>query len=408
MMDTVQPRQIAIVGAGPSGLMAAEHLAKAGHHVTVYDRMASPARKFLIAGRGGLNLTHSEPYEKFITRYREAAGWLAPAITAFPPEALRAWCEGLGEDTFIGSSGRVFPRSMKAVGLLRAWLGRLQTYGVQYKAQHAWCGWKQGALFFRTPHGDVQASPDATLLALGGASWPRLGSDAAWCSALAGSGIAITPFTPSNMGFVVPWSAHIAERFAGTPLKPVAVTHENVTRQGEAMITARGIEGGVIYALSASIRDTIACEGSAAITLDARPHMTHEALAQNLGPRTSKSFSSMLRSAGMAPVVIALLHETMSPQERAHTTPDRLAHIIKALPITLTAHAGIERAISSAGGIRREAVQDDFMLRAHEGVFVAGEMLDWEAPTGGYLLQACFSTAVAAADGMLRYLERKT
>lgn len=403
-----QNKHIAIIGAGPSGLMAAEILAGSGHAVTVYDRMPMPARKLLMAGRGGLNLTHSEPLEQFITRYGKAADWLAPHIRAFPPDELRAGCEDMGIETFIGSSGRVFPKSMKAAPLLRAWLQRLDKLGVRFATRHYWQGWQGDALrFTNEAGGEVLVTPDATLLALGGASWPRLGSVGEWAGLLAARGVAISPLKPANCGFTVPWSDYFRSRFAGVPLKPVALSHNNITRQGEAMITASGIEGGAVYALSADLRDTIETQGSALLRLDLRPGMQVEVLTQKLSARGSKSLSSFLRSAGFSPIASALLHETMKPEALAHASPATLAEWLKALPITLTATAGLARAISTAGGIERHALTADFMLRAIPGTFAAGEMLDWEAPTGGYLLQACFSTSVAASQGILRYLADK-
>ncbi|MES2985218.1 MAG: TIGR03862 family flavoprotein [Pseudomonadota bacterium] len=402
----MQPRkQIAIIGAGPAGLMAAQMLARAGHAVTVYDRMPSPARKFLIAGRGGLNLTHSEPLELLLTRYGAAADWLAPSIRAFPPAAVRAWCEELGQETFVGSSGRIFPRSMKAVALLRAWLQQLESLGVQYAPRHRWLGWEGDALRFTdAAQQPVLVTPHATLLALGGASWPRLGSDGGWMELLAAHGVETTALRPSNSGFLVPWSHYFSTRFAGEALKPLAVSHQGVTRQGEAMITAQGIEGGVMYALSAPLRDAIEAHGSAQLQLDLRPGMSLEALTQKLqAPRANKSLSSYLRSARFSPLAIALLREVTSPHQLLDASPETLAACLKSLPLTLTATTGIARAISSAGGITRGALDTDFMLRARPGVFAAGEMLDWEAPTGGYLLQGCFSTAVAAAVGITRY-----
>lgn len=393
---------IAVIGAGPAGLMAAEILSAAGRSVTVYDRMPTPARKLLIAGRGGLNLTHSEPLDTFLTRYGEAAQWLTPAIRAFPPADLRTWCAGLGQDTFIGSSGRVFPRSMKAVQLLRAWLALLEAQSVQYKPRHAWRGWKDGALCFSVPEGEVLHRPHLTLLALGGASWPKLGSDGAWTEILAEQGVPIAPLRPANCGFTVAWSEHFRTRFAGSPLKPVSITHAGITRQGEAMLTAQGIEGGVIYALSAALREEIAAKGVAHVTLNLRPAMTQEQLRQKLAvPRGRKSFSRYMAGLGFDAPTIGLMHETLP--EAGGLDASALAAHIAALPLTLTGTTGIGRAISSAGGIAYDAVNDDFMLRSMKGVFVAGEMLDWEAPTGGYLLQACFSTAVAAAKGMLHY-----
>ncbi|MBY0356312.1 MAG: TIGR03862 family flavoprotein [Rickettsiales bacterium] len=402
-------KQIAIIGAGPAGLMAAECLAIRGYAVTLYDRMPTPARKFLIAGRGGLNLTHSEPLEVFIPRYGAASEWMAPYIIAFPPSALCHWCEGLGEEVYVGSSGRIFPRRMKAVPLLRAWLQRLQALGVQYAPRHNWRGWDGDALCFTGPEGQVMhVTPHATLLALGGASWPRLGSDGAWVEILRQHGVEMAPLCPANVGFLVKWSDYFIKHFAGHPLKPLALSHHKQTRQGEAMMTAQGIEGNVIYALGTSIRDAISAQGHTDILLDLRPQMTQAALTQKLAvPRGNKSFSTYLRGAGFSPLAVALLREIMPSQWLAAATPEALAAIIKALPLRLTGIAGMEYAISSAGGIRQNAVHADLMLRARPGVFVAGEMLDWEAPTGGYLLQACFSTAVAAAEAMHHYVETK-
>jgi uncharacterized flavoprotein (TIGR03862 family) len=399
-------KHIAIIGAGPSGLMAAEILATAGHVVTLYDRMPSPGRKFLMAGRGGLNLTHSEPLESFLTRYAAAADWLAPSIRAFSPEALRAWCEGLGQETFIGSSGRVFPRNMKAAALLRAWLKRLEQLGVRYVGRHTWDGWAGTALRFTNAAGKTfLVEPDATLLALGGASWPRLGSDGLWTKILAINGIKIAPLRPSNVGFAVPWSEHFATRFAGMPLKSIALTYDKITHRGEAMITAKGIEGGAVYALSGALRDAIEAKGSITLELDLRPAMSVGALTKKLqAPRGSKSLSNFLRNAGFSPIDIGLLNEVVPRDKLSKADAAFLAIRLKSLPITLTATSGIGRAISSAGGVVRDAVTDGFMLHAKPGVFVAGEMLDWEAPTGGYLLQGCFSTAVIAAESILRYL----
>ena len=372
----------AVIGAGPAGLMAAETLAAAGHAVVVFDQMAAPARKFLLAGRGGLNLTHSEPLEPFLTRYGAAADLLRPAIEAFPPAALIAWAEGLGQEVFTGSSGRVFPRAMKASPLLRAWLARLEGLGVTLRRRHRWLGWDgAGALRFATPEGEQRFVPRATILALGGASWPRLGSDGAWAALLPG----VTPFRPANMGFRVEWSAHLRERFAGEPLKRVALTFAGETRRGEAMITRDGIEGGLLYAASAALREAIARDGFADITLDLRPDLPRVTL-----PGGSQSLANQLRKqARLSPVAVALVQEAL--RAGAGRGP---AELVKALPLRLTGTQGLERAISSAGGL---AFGHGLAVPGHERVFACGEMLDWEAPTGGYLLQACFSTAVAAA-----------
>ncbi len=401
-----QRKHIIVIGGGPSGLMAAEVLASAGHDVTVYDRMQSPGRKLLIAGRGGLNLTHSEPLEPFIARYGAAAEWLAPCIRAFPPEALRAWCEGLNQETFIGSSGRVFPRSMKAAPLLRAWLRRLDELGVRFAARHRWLGWEGEMLKFNDAAGqELTVTPDATLLALGGASWPRLGSDGGWVEIFAASGIEVASLRPSNCGFIVPWSEHFSARFAGTPLKPVTLTHNGFTLQGEAMITVQGLEGGAVYALSASLREAIATQGFALLQMDLCPNVPADALTRKLdAPRGSKSLSSHLRRAGQSPLAVALLRELTTPDQLAQAAPAAMAALLKALPVRLTGVADIARAISTAGGVKRSALDEHFMLRARPGVFVAGEMLDWEAPTGGYLLQGCFSTATVAAQGILGFL----
>jgi uncharacterized flavoprotein (TIGR03862 family) len=401
-------KNIAIIGGGPTGLMAAEMLATAGHVVTIYDRMPSLGRKFMMAGRGGLNLTHSEPLEHFISRYGTSANWMAPHIHAFPPDALRTWCEGLRQETFIGSSGRVFPRSMKAAPLLRAWLRRLDNLGVQYSARYTWQGWDGDALQFTDAEfQQVLVNPDATLLAMGGASWPRLGSDGGWVNILSKCGVAIAPLRPSNCGFIAPWSMHFSTRFAGVPLKSVTLNHKGISSQGEVMITAQGIEGGAIYALSAHLRESIATEGYAVMHLDLRPNTSLEALTKKLqSPRGSQSLSTHLRKAGFSPVAISLLREVTPPEQLVKYTPTTLAALLKNLPITLTKPTDIARAISTAGGIELSELDNNFMLHTKPGVFAAGEMLDWEAPTGGYLLQGCFSTATAAAHGILDFLRK--
>jgi uncharacterized flavoprotein (TIGR03862 family) len=379
---------IAVIGAGPAGLMAAETLASAGRQVIVFDQMASPARKFLLAGRGGLNLTHSEPLESFLTRYGPAAEALRPAIEAFPPAALIAWAEGLGQEVFTGSSGRVFPRAMKASPLLRAWLARLEGLGVILRRRYRWMGWDEaGALRFATPEGEVSFQPGATILALGGASWPRLGSDGAWAGWLPD----VAPFRPANMGVRVDWSPHFAARFQGMPLKRVALSFAGRTQRGEAMITRDGIEGGLIYAFSAALRDALARDGFAEITLDLRPDLPRVSLSGG-----SMSLSNQLRKqAGLSPVAVGLVQEVL------HAGVARpAAELVKALPLRVVGTQGLERAISSAGGLRFGA---GLAVAGRPGVFACGEMLDWEAPTGGYLLQACFSTAVAAARAALRH-----
>ena len=398
-------KRVAIVGAGPAGLMAAEVLAGAGLAVTVYERMPSVGRKFLLAGRGGLNLTHGEDFERLIARYGASADWLRPAISTFPPKALRAWCEGLGVATFVGSSGRVFPAGLKASPLLRAWLRRLDGLGVRFVLRRRWTGWDDaGALLFAAPDGQVETmAADAVVLALGGASWPRTGSDGGWVDIVQSQCIPVTPLRPANCGFAVPWSEPFKARFAGQPLKPVIVAFGGTAVQGELMITARGLEGGALYAVSAAVRDAVSAEGSTTLTLDLRPGVAVAELAQRLGrPRGSQSLSTFLRKAGgLSPLAIALVREVAAapPQE-----PAAQAALIKALPLRLGAPGPLERAISTAGGIAPGALDERFMLRARPGVFAAGEMLDWEAPTGGYLLQGAFSTGAAAARGVLGWL----
>ncbi len=388
-----------VIGGGPAGLMAAEILAVAGIAVTVYDQMPSVGRKLLMAGRGGLNLTHAEPLAAFLSRYGPARPWLEPAITAFPRDALIAWCHGLGQPTFTGTSARVFPVAMKASPLLRAWLRRLAGLGVRFAVRHRWSGWDGAALVFETPQGAVRVEPDAAILALGGASWPRLGSDAAW-TCLLDPGVA--PFRPANCGFLVDWSPHFRNRFAGRPLKRIALRFGPDMVRGEAMLTQAGIEGGAVYALSPVLRDAIGADGSAVVLIDLRPDLDHALLADRLGgPRRSQSLSNTLRKqAGLPPEAIGLV------QEALHCGSDQtdLAALIKALPLRLVAPAPIGHAISCAGGVRLDAMDENLMLRDRPGVFVAGEMLDWEAPTGGYLLQACFSTGVAAGHGALRWM----
>ena len=391
--------RVAVIGGGPAGLMAAETLANAGVAVTVFDRMPSLGRKFLMAGRGGLNITHAEPAERFMTRYGEAAAWLSPYIEAFPPTALRSWCDGLGQPTFVGSSGRVFPTAMKASPLLRAWLKRLEGLGVQFILRAQWVGWnEQGQLRF-ADGGLFEA--DATVLALGGASWPRLGADGRWTAFLPDA--AITPLRPANCGFCTRWSAHFAQRFAGQPLKRIALSCAGQRVLGELMITAGGVEGGAVYTLSALAREMIARDGMAELHIDLRPDMSAEVLAGRLAGAGRETLSNTLRKrAGLSPVAIGLV------QEAKHAGVERpLATLIKALPLRLTAASGLARAISTAGGIELNELDENLMLHHRPGVFAAGEMLDWEAPTGGYLLQACLATGHAAGRGVMNWLGRR-
>ncbi len=400
---TPSPKIIAIIGAGPAGLFAAEYLASAGHTVTVCDRMPSPGRKFLMAGRGGLNLTHSEALPAFLQRYDTKN--IAPFIEAFTPEALRAWCESLGQKTFVGSSGRVFPESFKASPLLRAWLARLDALGVRFAFRHHWKGWKDNALVFDTPDGIMHASPDATILALGGASWPRLGSDGSWISILEQEGVEVKNLRPANCGFHVEWSDMFRDRFAGTPLKPIALSSDGITIQGEAVIAAQGIEGGAIYALSSALRNEIEARESAMLTVDLRPGMDVKVLEEKIArPRGRNSLSNHLRRVGLSPVIIALLYETFGPERLRGMAADKLARAVKSLRLTLNAPFSIDRAISSAGGISFNSLDKNLMLLRKPGVFAAGEMLDWEAPTGGYLLQGCFATGLHAAKSVERWI----
>jgi uncharacterized flavoprotein (TIGR03862 family) len=389
-----------VIGGGPAGLMAAEVLARARVAVTLYEQMPSVGRKLLMAGRGGLNLTHAEPLPIFLSRYGAARAWLEPIITAFPPEALIAWCNDLGQPTFIGSSARVFPAAMKASPLLRAWLKRLAELGVRLRTRYRWTGWDDGKnLRFETPAGSACDRPSVTILALGGASWPRLGSDAGWTMNLPGL---VVPFQPANCGFVVDWSQHFRMRFAGRPLKRLAIRFGVHTARGEAVITETGLEGGAIYALSNALRDAIRAEGGATIQIDLRPDLSLTVLEDRLGgPRRGQSLANTLRKqAGLLPEAIGLVQEALHTGANAGNLPA----VIKALTVRLVRTAGIARAISSAGGLRADAFDGGLMVRAHPSVFAAGEMLDWEAPTGGYLLQACFSTGVAAANGALAWL----
>ena len=402
-------QHVAVIGAGPAGLMAAEVLAQGGAQVTVYDAMPSAGRKFLMAGRGGLNLTHGEPLPQFLARYREAMPHLTAAIEAFPPNALRDWCEALGQETFVGSSGRVFPRAFKASPLLRAWLRRLNSTGVRLALRHRWTGWdEQGRLLFQTPDGPHAIETRATVLALGGASWPRLGSDGAWAEILAARGVQISPLRPANSGFTVAWSDVFRDRFEGQPLKGVALTFGAHSVRGEAIVTRTGIEGGAVYVLSAELRKAID-RGRATLHVALRPDLDMKELIAKISvPRGKQSLSNFLRKAvSLSPVAIGLLQEVAktSGASLASMSPAELAKLINAVPIELTGVAPIGRAISTAGGIAFSEIDADFMIPRLPSLFVAGEMLDWEAPTGGYLLQASFATGAAAGRGALKWLK---
>ncbi len=404
---TVDAKDVAIIGAGPAGLFAAEVIANAGHRVSIYERMPSPARKFLLAGRGGLNLTHSEPLERFLTRYGESADEVRMAVETFPPERLIAWANDLDAQTFVGTSGRVFPKAMKASPLLRAWLRRLDSLGVSIKPRHRWVGFNDtGALVFETTNGQLTITPDAALFALGGGSWPKLGSDGAWVDQFRNTGVAITPLEPANCGVRVSWSEVFKSRFEGLALKRIALSIASTTVRGEAVVTANGLEGGAIYALGPQIRAALGDGKSATLIVDLKPDLTQPALAERLGRRRSgETLTNFLRKAAhLDPVAVALLREGNAALP---DSADALAARIKALPLQVVGVTDIDRAISTAGGVTWTALDENLMLKDRPGLFVAGEMLDWEAPTGGYLLQGTFATAASAANGLLGWLARR-
>jgi uncharacterized flavoprotein (TIGR03862 family) len=401
------PPSVAIIGGGPAGLMAAEVLSQAGVRVDVYDAMPSVGRKFLLAGVGGMNITHSEDYPAFLARYAERAAHIAPLLRDFDADALRAWIQGLGIDTFVGSSGRVFPTDMKAAPLLRAWLKRLREAGVTLHTRHRWLGWDEaGNLRIAHLDGEQTLNSDAVLLALGGASWSRLGSDGAWWPLLAQCGIDLAPLQAANCGFeVAAWSELLRTKFAGAPLKNIAIgLSGQAPRLGECIVTTSGVEGSLIYALSAKIREAINQRGASTVYLDLLPGKTVSAIRNALEkPRGSRSLSRHLHSQlGIDGVKAALLHE-LAPRD-AFADPARLSQLIKALPLTLVKPRPLDEAISTAGGVAFEAMDQRLMLRQLPGVFCAGEMLDWEAPTGGYLLTACFASGRAAGLGVLQWL----
>jgi uncharacterized flavoprotein (TIGR03862 family) len=402
------PSRIAVVGGGPAGLMAAETIAKSGASVEIFDAMPSVGRKFLMAGKSGLNLTHAEDFSRFLDRFGASREQLAPLLRQFGPAELRQWAAGLGIETFVGSSGRVFPTNFKAAPLLRAWLRQLRESGVGFHMRHKFRGWNDNALVFETPNGAVTIEAEAVVLALGGASWPRLGSDAAWVPVLARRGVAIQPFLPANCGFDIGWSPHFRDRFAGVPVKSVALTVGDATNRGEFVITASGIEGSAVYAHAAALRDAIVATGAAELILDLAPDRTVQRLTAELSePRGSRSMSDHLRRrCGIVGVKAGLLRECLTPDQFAE--PHLLAAGIKALRLKLRGTRPIAEAISSAGGISFDAVDDALMLRALPGVFCAGEMLDWEVPTGGYLLTACFAMGRAAGLGVTAWLDQNS
>lgn len=403
--------RVAVVGGGPAGLMAAEVLASAGVGVDLYDAMPSPGRKFLMAGKGGLNITHAEPDEAFLSRYGGRRAQLEPMLREYGARAVRAWMHALGVESFVGSSGRVFPKEMKAAPLLRRWLHRLRGSGVHIHVRHRWLGWSgTGALRFATPRGEWSVRPAATVLALGGASWPRLGSDGGWVPLLEARGVPVAALRPANCGFDVGWSAHFRGRYAGSPVKPVVAwltTADGRRRQGELIITEGGVEGGLVYALSAPLRDHIAAHGSAVLHVDLLPGRSEGQVRAELSrPRGSRSLAEHLRRRlSLAGVKAGLLRELLTAGELAD--PEALAAAIKALPLRLVAPRPVEEAISSAGGVCFEALDQRLMMRALPGVFCAGEMLDWEAPTGGYLLTACLASGRRAGSGALDWLRER-
>ena len=400
-----EARRVAIIGGGPAGLMAAEVLSASGHTVTVFEAMPTVARKLLMAGKSGLNITHAEDYDSFRHRFGDAEPRLRAALDDFTPDMLRDWAQGLGQETFVGTSGRVFPTVMKASPLLRAWLARLEAQGVTIRTRHRWTGFSGDRLVFATPEGEVPVEADAVLLALGGASWPRLGSDAAWVPVLAAKGVALNPFRPANCGFDVDWSDVFRQRFAGEALKSVITISPAGAFQGEFVVTQHGVEGSVIYAHSAALRDRLEQAGKASLVVDLAPGRTVERLGLDLAKLGRKeSFANRMRkAAGLSAVKVGLLREIFP--DIAAMPDDFVAARIKHAEIPLLRPRPIAEAISSAGGIAWNGVDENYMLKSIPGLFAAGEMLDWEAPTGGYLLTACFATGKAAAKGIAGWLE---
>ncbi|MFC1673389.1 TIGR03862 family flavoprotein [Pseudomonadota bacterium] len=409
-MSTPSPSsvQVAIVGGGPAGLMAAEILVKAGADVHIYDAMPSLGRKFLMAGKSGLNITHAEAFEVFLTRFGDARETLEAALNAFTPDDIQAWTHDLGIETFVGTSNRIFPQDFKAAPLLRAWLRRLREAGVTTHVRHKWCGWADGSLKFETPDGEIEVKAETTVLALGGASWPDLGSTGAWVKTLESAGVAVAPLKPANCGFDVDWSAHILERFEGHPIKSITATFNDETVPGECVITKTGIEGGPIYALSAPLRDALDAGNEATVELDLKPGLSAQELTNRLShPRGKKSMATHLkRTVNLSGAKAALLREFTDKD--VYADPALLCAAIKALPVPLTRTRPLAEAISSAGGVRLDQIDQDLQLTALPGVFVTGEMLDWEAITGGYLLSGCFALGRVAGHGVAKLLEIET
>ena len=399
---------VVVIGGGPAGLMAAEVVSRHGLRVDVYDAMPSLGRKFLMAGKSGLNLTHAEPLDTFLSHYGTQRALLEPMLNTFGPQALRDWATGLGIDTFIGSSGRVFPKEMKAAPLLRAWLHRLREAGVRFHMRHQWLGFEpDGRLRFMTPTGETYIDADATVLALGGGSWARLGSTGTWVTILSQQGIEVRPLQPSNCGFDVTWSEHLRSRFAGEPVKSVALTFTDCGglmqhKQGDFVVTHYGVEGSLIYAFAAAMRDVIVRDGRAIIYIDLLPAMPTERIAEKLTqPRGKRSLSEHLRrQLNLTGVKLALLHELVPKEILAD--PQQLTAMIKTLPLPCERPRPIDEAISTAGGVDFTTLDEHLMLKKLPGVFCAGEMLDWDAPTGGYLLTACFASGYVAGQGVVR------